>query len=153
MKKIVTQIIFILTILISSPIYSSTTSERHDFAAIEILFKSWTRAFNQKDLTNTCLLFSKSVIADYQGIPQKNYVSICDGFKKIFNQSKLSYQYHYKIHHIYRSDNLAAVRITWYLDIYENNKKISATKDEGLDVLEKNKQDNWQIVNYLAYEN
>lgn len=123
-----------------------------DAAAFEKLFSDWTYAFNHKNLEGSCRLFSKSLTADYRGVPPKNYAAVCEGFKNIFQQSQRHYQYHYKIHHVYRSGDLAAVRITWYLSIYENNKLASTIQDEGIDILEKNKLGNWEIVNYLAYK-
>ena len=130
---------------------SSFTATKSDKRLFEKLFLDWTTAFNQKKLAETCDLFAPSVTALYQGIPQKNYVSICDGFKKIFQDPNKNYQYHFKLHHIYRSNNLAAIRITWYLNIIENKKQIASIQDEGLDILEKQPQGQWKIVNYVAF--
>lgn len=116
------------------------------------IFSSWTKAFNHKDLANSCDLFSKKVTANYQGAPPKDYQSICSSFKKIF-QEKRNYKYHFKLHQIYRSGNWASVRITWYLTISEHGKIISQTIDEGLDVFEQDQKGHWKIVNYLAYPN
>lgn len=124
---------------------------KSDHSTFKRLFADWTTAFNHKDLSRSCALFSKSVIADYQNFPPKNYISICNGFKKIFQEKDHRYRYHFKIHHIYHSGDLAVIRITWYLYLYQHAKLISITQDEGMDVLEKNQSGQWQIVNYLAY--
>lgn len=116
---------------------------------IEKTFTDWTQAFNQKNLPGTCRLFSKNVTANYQGTPAKNYDILCSGFKKVFAESQ-QYQYQFKIHDIYRAENLAAVRITWYLKISDHGKVISETQDEGLDVLQR-QNDEWKIVNYIGY--
>ena len=51
---------------------------------------------------------------------------------------------------VYRSHDLAVVRVTWYLRVSHNN-QVSLTQDEGLDVFKRNKKGNWNIVNYLSY--
>jgi ketosteroid isomerase-like protein len=121
-----------------------------DVQMFERLFSAWANAFNHKDLKGSCNLFSVNVAADYQGIPTKNHESICNGFKKIFRE-KRHYEYHFKLHEIYRSHDWASVRITWYLEISQQGKVISKTQDEGLDVLHRNNQGDWKIINYLAY--
>lgn len=120
-------------------------------ATFEKIFSTWTNAFNQKNLSATCQLFSEQVVATYQGAPPKTYTTICDGFKKVFSESR-QYQYSYKLHQIYQDHDMAAVRVTWYLKILENNKLISSTTDEGLDVFQRDERGVWKIVNYLSYQ-
>lgn len=117
----------------------------------EQIFSRWTEAFNQKDLEGSCGLFSKNIIAHYQGAGSKDYDSICNGFKDIFQKTGHSYQYRYKINQIYHSGNQAAINITWFLYEYEHDKQISILQEEGMDILEKNREGHWKIVNYLAY--
>lgn len=145
MKKI---IILIINLFFITNIYATPSQ---DTILFHNLFNNWTAAFNQKDLNNSCNLFSRNITADYRGIPTKNYESICNGFKKVFQEKNKKYIYSFKIHHIYHENNLAAVRITWYLKIYKGKALLSSTHDEGLDILEKNKDGKWQIVNYLGY--
>lgn len=133
------------------PIVTSPATDK-DIAVLEKLVKDWTAAFNKKDLNATCSLFSKHIIADYRGLPQKNHAAICDGFKKIFADKLQRYEYKYKIHNIYRLGDLAAIRITWYLHVFQGDKEIATIQDEGMDVLMKNDKDQWQIINYLAYQ-
>lgn len=131
--------------LISSATCAQTTQ-------LHQLFTNWTRAFNHRELKPSCNLFSKELTATYRGYPEKNYQTICNGFKKIFADQQIQYQYKFKIHQIYTNENLAAVRITWYLNTYRNNKLQASIQDEGLDVLRKEKDGEWRIVNYLGYE-
>ena len=119
--------------------------------SFQTIFSDWTKAFNEKNLTASCDLFSKKLSANYRGITPKNYTNVCGGFKKIFQEKNRDYQYNFKIQHVYQADHLAAVRITWYLKIYENKKLISSSQDEGLDVLEQDENGTWHIVNYLGY--
>jgi ketosteroid isomerase-like protein len=126
-------------------------NESQDYALFEKIFTDWTLAFNQKKLAPTCALFSKELTANFQGAPLKSYNSICEGFKRVFKQKDKSYRYSFKLNQIYRSGNLAAVRITWYFHEYEQGKLISKTQDEGLDVFLKDSNNQWKIVNYIAY--
>jgi ketosteroid isomerase-like protein len=123
---------------------------RQDNENFKRIFSEWTNAFNRKDLIGSCELFSKDMIADYQNVPTKNYQTVCDGFKKIF-KGKRDYKYQFKLHQVYQSDKLAAVRITWYLEIWEKDKLLSATQDEGLDIFKLEEQGTWRIVNYIGY--
>lgn len=139
-----------ITLLIcATQLYAA--EQKNDEVIFNRLFTQWTEAFNHKDLSKVCLLFSKNITADYRGVPQKNYAMICDGFKNIFGMANRSYQYQFKLHDIYHSGDLAAVRITWYLKIYENDKLLQSSQDEGIDILKKNQIGQWQIVNYLGY--
>lgn len=124
---------------------------KEDLPVFESLFTEWTEAFNRQDLAQTCGLFSKDLIANYQGIPTKNYSSMCKNFEKIFAEKNPRYQYHFKIQNVYQASDLAVVRITWYLHKYQNGQEVSMSQDEGLDVLKKDAQGQWKIVNYLAY--
>lgn len=123
-----------------------------DHRMFEKIFSDWTAAFNRKDLTKSCDLFATEVKANYQGVPAKNYQTICDGFKKIFHSDLKSYQYHFQLHDVYREGNLAALRITWYLEIYEHGQLKSKTEDEGIDIFKRDHQGQWKIVNYIGYQ-
>lgn len=117
----------------------------------EKIFTEWSLAFNQKDLNKTCALFSRSVVANYQNVPAKNYDALCKGFKDVFQQDEKQYHYHFKLNNVYVSGNLAVARITWYLKVTEKGKVISTVQDEGIDVFQKNSEGDWEIINYLAY--
>jgi ketosteroid isomerase-like protein len=137
-----------VTILTTST--AMAAEESGDYRLFAQVFSSWTDAFNHKDLAGSCNLFAKNMVANYQGMPPKSYTSICDGFKKIFNESR-DYKYNFKLHQVYKSNDLAALRITWYLTVSENGKLISTTTDEGLDVFQQDSAGNWKIINYLSY--
>lgn len=141
-------IIVILLLIFSKCSFAVPTENELLFQRI---FTAWTNAFNHKELSASCDLFAKEVIADYRGVPQKNYAAICDGFKKIFSDKDRQYQYRFKLHRIYRWGDLATTRITWYLSIFEKGKLVSSMQDEGIDVFVKNKLGEWEIVNYIGY--
>lgn len=131
---------------VTPPVLANTADE----AIFQKVFTDWTAAFNKKDLNKTCGLFSLTVSADYQGYPTKNYASLCEGFETIFKDTK-HFDYSFKINQVYRSGDLAAVRITWKLRITDNGKLISEGQDEGMDIFQKDSLGHWKIVNYLGY--
>lgn len=140
-------------LLCSTPIFSTDVlNVKKNEIIFENLFSEWTKAFNNKDLKASCSLFRSDVKAKYRGLPEKNYDDICNGFDKIFKEKNKDYQYSFEVHDVFSQENLAVVRITWYLQIKENGLNKSVVQDEGMDVLEKDQQDRWQIVNYLAFQ-
>lgn len=148
-RKYIKLFIMLIPICFLSEIHASPkTIKAVNFQQI---FSDWTKAFNEKKFPQVCELFAKSISADYQGSPQKDYNKICDGFKKIFQEKDTIYHNDFKIHHIYSSNAFAAVRITWYLHIYKNGKQTSSIQEEGLDIFQKQANGKWQIVNFIAY--
>lgn len=144
-------VVFMMGLLILLWSQVVTSSTRGDRAIFEKLFAAWTIAFNSRELAKSCNLFSVGVVADYRGIRRKNYTSICDGFKKVFADTSRRYHYSFKLHEIYQSGPLAAVRITWYLKITNKNGSVLHIQDEGLDILERGGKSEWKIINYLGY--
>jgi ketosteroid isomerase-like protein len=143
-------IVSILTIVLARPLCAQ--ANKGDYQRFNQIFEDWTAAFNRRDLSKSCALFSKSVTANYQGAPRKTYSSLCGGFQKIFGDARRRYRYRFKLQSVYRSGDLAVARITWYLSVYENNRRVSLTEDKGLDVFQKSPQGDWEIVYYLAYQ-
>lgn len=149
MHKLFKLMLWCLSVFAATQIFANPSSS--DGLMFEKIFSDWTDAFNQRDAAKACKLFSKSVTASYQGVDDKNYTAICGNLKKILAKSDRKYQYSYKIQDVYRSGSLAAVRITWYLQEYMNDKMVSLTVDQGLDVFQQDKDGQWQIVNYVAF--
>ncbi|MCC5015227.1 MULTISPECIES: hypothetical protein [unclassified Legionella] len=147
-KKEYVTLLVSLALLCSQVAFGAISEDRVFFKK---LFTNWTTAFNNRELAKSCNLFSVHIVADYRGISRKNYTNICNGFKKIFADDTRKYHYSFKLHEIYRSEFLAAVRITWYLEIANKNGGVIHVQDEGLDILEKNSKGEWKIINYLSY--
>jgi ketosteroid isomerase-like protein len=141
----------ILSLTVMASAHAAALEGSADTLVFEKIFSDWTDAFNQREAAKTCELFAKSAVASYQGVPEKNYDAICNNLKKILAKSDRKYQYSYKIQDVYRSQSLAAVRVTWYLQEYVQDKMVSLTVDQGLDVFQQNKDGQWQIVNYVAF--
>lgn len=147
--KCIFNYVIVLTIAL---LFTTAYAKESDYHTFDKIFSDWTTAFNNKQLETSCALFAKNVVADYRGTPQKNYDTICNGFKKIFADKNKQYHYRYKLHYVYSDEKIAAARITWYLQITENGKTLPETQDEGLDVFRKDFDGKWVIENYLGYE-
>jgi ketosteroid isomerase-like protein len=144
--------LFLLVLfIVVQPLTYGQVATDPDAATFDKLFAIWTDAFNRKDLIGACKLFSPDCIASSPDDPSRNYSSIRTGFKKLFALKDKIYQYKYKIHNIYRSGDLATVRITWYLKIYDHDKLISESQEQGIDIFKRNKIGKWEIVNFIAY--
>ena len=141
----------LIIVLGAAGVSNAQASAEEDQAAFQAVFSAWTQAFNEKRFPEVCDLFSRSVIAAYQGAPAKNYTTLCNGFEKIFQQAGIVYHNDFKIHQIYRSNDQAAVRITWYLDVYKEGAHLSSIQEEGLDIFQKQESGKWEIVNFIAY--
>jgi ketosteroid isomerase-like protein len=122
-----------------------------DRAMFQALFNAWTQAFNQKKYPEVCELFSVSIAADYQGAPKKDYTAMCEGFRRIFAEADTVYHNAFQIHEIHRSHELATVRITWYLHVTRKDMPTVSVQEEGLDVLRRQADGKWRIVNFIAY--
>jgi len=126
----------------------SLTSDAKSF---DKLYADWTKSFNQKDMVGTMSIFAPVCEAALPDANHKTYDQIEAGFKKLFADKSKSFKYTYDVLHIWRSGDLAAVRITWHLSTYENGKLIDKNDELGMDVLKRNKQGTWQIVNWVAF--
>ena len=141
----------LIVALSAASVSSARANAAEDQATFQAIFSAWTQAFNEKRFPEVCNLFSRSVVANYQGAPPKDYSGICNGFKKIFQEKDVVYRNDFKIRQIYRSNDMAAVRITWYLDVYKEGAHLSSIQEEGLDVFQKQANGRWEIVNFIAY--
>jgi ketosteroid isomerase-like protein len=147
-KKNLASLIIALSLACMSSAHADAAEDRETFQAI---FSAWTQSFNEKRFPEVCNLFSRSLSADYQGARTKDYAGICNGFKTIFQEKDVIYHNDFKIHQIVRANDLAAVRITWYLNVYKEGAHVSAIQEEGLDVFQRQANGNWEIVNFIAY--
>jgi ketosteroid isomerase-like protein len=144
-----TLLLLVLFVIVQPLTYGQVADP--DAASFDKLFANWTDAFNRKDLVGASKLFSPDCIASTPDDSNRDYSSIRTGFKKLFALKDKNYQYKYKIHNIYRSGDLATVRITWYLKIHEHRKLISESQEQGIDIFKRNKTGRWEIVNFIAY--
>lgn len=149
--RVISRLALAIVLLTCAVTLPAAPLDNPSYLQFEKLFNSWAAAFNNKDLTKSCSLFSKNVIADYQGAPQKDYQEVCDGFANVFKKQDQTYTYQFTLHNVFRSDDLAVVRITWYLKITDKDKLLSTVQDEAIDILREEKPGDWKIINFVGY--
>lgn len=141
----------ILRILSCCLVFVCASLHARDNDGFTRLYDDWTAAFNRKDSKEVCKLFSKNVVADYPGIPTRDYPTICNKLTRLLQEEERQYHYRYEFRNVYRSGGLAAIRITWFLTTTEGREKTTLV-EQGLDVLQKNRAGKWEIVNWISYD-
>ncbi len=130
---------------------AATAVRADDQAEIRARLERWTADFNAKRWSALCDIFSKDLVADYQGQPPKSYDSVCTGLVALEHAPR-TYRYDLDIHEIMVSGDLATVRLTWTLTV--TGYGIAGEErvvDIGLDVFRKEADGVWRIARYVAY--
>lgn len=122
-----------------------------DFKAIEKRFSDWTEAFNRRDLEGSCALFSKDIKADHHGVPTEDWQTMRARFKKLFADKSRQFTYRFKLLRVYRQGNLAVGRITWYLTVTKDGKKILDEETQSMDIFKPNKNGMWEMVDFVSF--
>ncbi|MBI1777507.1 MAG: nuclear transport factor 2 family protein [Proteobacteria bacterium] len=127
---------------------SSVESE----AAIRFALETWTTAFNTGDTAKVCDLFARDLVASYQGQPERGHEAICALLMKSLTDTSRAYRYSLDLKEIIVSGDLAAVRLTWTLEIDPKNGGPKLVNVEpGLDIFRRQADGSWRIQRYLAY--
>jgi hypothetical protein len=144
----------ISTLLIVSALVSVGPGRAHaaDPAAdVRAALEHWRLDFNARRSAGICGLFAKDLRYDFRGLPEQNYVLLCDRLHRALGDNTRSIHYDLRIKEIIVSGSLAIVRLTWISTLTVNGK--SDTHEEpGLDVFQKQSDGQWQIIRYIAYE-
>lgn len=126
-------------------------SAQSDFDAIEKRFAEWTEAFNRRDLDGSCALFSKDIKADHHGVPTENWETMRARFQKLFADKARQYTYRFKLLRVYRAGDLAVGRITWYLTLSKDGKKVMEEETQSMDIFKPNKDGVWEMVDFVSF--
>lgn len=149
-------VVLILSVCVSMGVYhvrqDAKSHHNNDIALFMPVYQQWTDAFNKGNVEESCAFFSKKLNANIDGIA-RDYASQCQVFKKVFNQHGKKFQYTFKIRDVYhqKDSRLAAVRVTWFLEMTDQNNNVSKSQEEGIDVLEQSPSGRWEIVNFVAH--
>lgn len=110
--------------------------------------EQWTHDFNAGKKAESCDLFSKSLISDFQGQGEAGYEERCAIITRALDDSSRSFQYTMDIKDIITEGPLAIVRLTWTLKIAPGDE---TSVETGLDVFRKEADGQWRIIRYMAY--
>lgn len=128
-------------------------SDTPDEAAIRRALTQWMEDFNAGRVDRVCALFAPDLIAQYRGQPERGYEQLCELLKRSLADRSKSYRYALAIKEILVEGDLAAVRLTWTLQVRGKDAASETSSEEpGLDIFRRQADGSWKISRFLAYE-
>lgn len=128
-------------------------SDTPDEAAIRRALTQWMEDFNAGRADRVCALFAPDLIAQYRGQPERGYEQLCELLKRSLADRSKSYRYALAIKEILVEGDLAAVRLTWTLQVRGKDAASETSSEEpGLDIFRRQADGSWKISRFLAYE-
>jgi uncharacterized protein (TIGR02246 family) len=131
---------------------SSAQSAQTDQAAIRAALTKWTDDFNAGNVAAVCGLFAPDLRYDYKGFPERGYQDICDGLRGSLTDRTKRYRYSLAIKDIVVSSDLAAVRLTWTLQVTKPDAPPQISHEHGIDIFRKKPDGAWKIIRFIAYD-
>jgi uncharacterized protein (TIGR02246 family) len=124
-------------------------------AAVEIenALKQWRADFNAGRADKVCGLFAPDLRADFRGQPERGYDALCDLLKRSLSDKEKTFSYGLDVKEILVFGDVAVVRLDWTLTVKDNDGRVSASVEPGMDIFQKQVDGTWRIVRYMAYEN
>jgi ketosteroid isomerase-like protein len=121
-------------------------------AAIRTALTKWTNDFNTGNIREVCDLFSSDLRYDYRGFPERAYNDMCDGLRRSLTDRTKRYSYSLAIKEILVSGDLAVVRLTWTLTITRPGGQPEVSREHGIDVFQRQRDQSWKIIRFIAYD-
>jgi ketosteroid isomerase-like protein len=109
----------------------------------------WADAFNNRDTSRICDLFSVSLIATTPDAPNRLRSQVCENLDRMLAQTDRRLRYDSTIHEVIVSGNVAIVRLDWTLRVTKNH-RVTTTLEHGMDVF-RHEHGTWSIVRFLAF--
>jgi ketosteroid isomerase-like protein len=132
-----------LAAVLASPCSSVAAGPR---AAIRGALDNWTTAFNSRDIGSVCDLFSRDLIASYQGQPERGYDALCALLSNSLKDPEKSYHYRLRVKEILVCGDLSVVRLAWTLTVEPKDGRATETIEElGSDVFRRQPDGSWKI--------
>jgi ketosteroid isomerase-like protein len=143
-----------IALILISPTGSRSRSQsaEPDQTAIRAALTKWTDDFNAGNVAAVCGLFAPDLRYDYKGFPERTYQDICDGLRRSLTDQTKRYHYSLAIKEIIVSSDLAAVRLTWTLQVTKSNVPPQISHEHGIDVFRKESDGAWKIIRFIAYD-
>jgi len=120
--------------------------------AIRNALEQWRIDFNDGKADRICDLFSPELIYDFRGLPEQNYMSLCERLHRALSGIGPRFHYGLRIKEVIVSGDLAVVRLTWISTVAANG-NTSTDEEPGLDVFRRGTTGQWRIIRYIAYSN
>jgi uncharacterized protein (TIGR02246 family) len=141
----------VVTALVTTAMTSARADPAADKAAIMDRLQRWTAAFNAKDPTPVCDLFTPDLVYSIPEVAHGTREMLCTNLAKMLARSDV--QLHYdnpEVHDIVVAGDIAVVRLTWTLTTEVNGAK-DTTKEEGMDIFQRQADGTWSIARFIAF--
>lgn len=119
-------------------------------ATIAARLMDWAEAFNSRDASRACDLFSTDLISTMRGRPDEGRQAVCRRIATALANRKFSMRYAPEIKEIIVSGDLAVVRLVWRVTTRRGATSTIST-EPGLDVFRYEKDGKWRITRFLAF--
>ena len=144
----------VTTLLVLMAISAGSTGLRaadDPAAEIRAALEQWRADFNARRTAHICDLFAPDLRYDFQGLPEQNYVLLCDRLHRSLADHTNSIQYGLHIKEVITSGSLAVVRLTWNSTVIGSDGHGTTDDEPGLDVFQRQRGGSWKIIRYIAY--
>ncbi len=121
-------------------------------AAITARLTEWANAFNARDASKSCDLFSAELISTMRGRPDEGRDAVCQRIAAALADRNFSLRYAARIEEVILSGDLAVVRLVWSVTT-RRGATIVAWEEPGLDVFRRETDGKWRIFRFLAFSN
>ena len=144
-----------LTLCLISLIIAGTSSaaqadQSADKAAIIARLQHWASAFNERDVSAVCDLFSPDLVSTVPGALNAGHDVVCQRLTKLLQNPDLDLKYRVDIKEVIVSGDIAVVRLFWTLTTVENGRSEDSL-EAGMDLFQKQADGRWSIIRFLAF--
>ena len=123
-----------------------------DKAAIAARLTAWSDAFNARDASGACDLFSADLVSTMRGRSDEGRDGVCRRIAAALADRGLTMRYAPQIEEILVSGDLAVVRLVWSVTAQRGSKP-AVSKEPSLDVFRREADGQWRIIRFLAFSN
>jgi steroid delta-isomerase len=121
-----------------------------DAADIRATLELWRDDFNAGRADPVCALFSRDVIAQVRGVPERDYDQVCRVLQDALADKTKQFSYALDIKEVVVAGDLAVVRLKWTLKIAPPVDVTSV--EQGMDIFRRQSDGSWKIIRYQVYE-
>lgn len=112
----------------------------------------WAADFNTGRVERVCDLFAAELIADIQGLVERNFEAQCETLKKALADQSKTFTYAPDIKEVIVAGDLAVVRLDWTLEITLAASPDTVTSLEtGMDIFRRQPDGSWKIIRFMTF--
>jgi uncharacterized protein (TIGR02246 family) len=119
-------------------------------AAIATRLTDWVDAFNAREVSRTCDLFSADLISTMRGRPDEGREAVCDRIAKALASRRSRIHYTLHIKEIIVSGDIAIARLEWRVKT-RTGPVNRLSYEPGIDIFRKEADGEWRIIRFIAF--